>query len=237
MRLASTSARILSGGFASRAITNLRLWAATIAPQRGMCGQSPNDVPMRLPLCHAPAVHYMEEPIGGPGLRRYLDALATTRADGATKVARLKAVDIADDERWFPIGSLADTYETFRNLLTSDAAVQALPEVLADASFPSGQPPIFYGVTCGALTLEVELARLLCAGGAYVRFAGSDAKAKRIAADAARDLLQDRYEDFRVFHSDAAWTPWFFDVAWDSTWLLVDDANKEVTVFATTDTD
>ena len=114
--------------------------------------------------------------------------------------------------------------------------MHALPEVLVGAILPPGEPPAFDLETSGPLLLEGELAGLLSRGGAYVRFAGTDAEAKRLAADAARDLLQDRYEDFRVYFSCAVWTPWFDDVAWDATWLLVDDVNMEVTVLVTTDT-
>ena len=187
--------------------------------------------------CHARAVRYVEQSVDGPGVARYLEALAPTRKDGATKVVRLKAVDVADSAAWFRTGALIYEHETFRNLFTSEAAMHALPEVLVGSIFPSGEPPAFDLVTSGPLMLEGELAGLLSRGGAYVRFAGTDSEAKRLAADAARDLLQDRYEDFRVYFSYAAWSSWFDDIAWDATWVLVDDVNREVTILVTTDTD
>jgi hypothetical protein len=51
------------------------------------------------------------------------------------------------------------------------------------------------------------------------------------------ELVQDRHQDTRVFGSDDAWTPWFWNVAWDRTWILVDDRHREVTVLCVTDTD
>lgn len=182
-------------------------------------------------------MRYIEVTVEGEGLDRYLLALAPTRANGTTRVVRLKAVDIDDEVSWFPVGTIAEANETFRSLFLSETARAALPDVLEDTSFPYRDPPVFHQASSGALMLEGELAGILSRGGAYVSFAGPDAEAKRLAAGAANDLLQDRYEDFRVFFSDAPWTPWFFDIAWDATWLLVDDANHEVTIIASTDTD
>jgi len=51
------------------------------------------------------------------------------------------------------------------------------------------------------------------------------------------DLVGDRYEQFRVFQSEAPWTPWFFDIAWDHTWILADYERLEVSVLCKTDTD
>jgi hypothetical protein len=182
-------------------------------------------------------MRYSHVPVGGTGLDQYLQALAPTRANGGTVVCRLKATGMAEPSRWFSTATFADEHEAFRGLLTSDAAGSAMPDVVVGEVFPPGQPPVFHQVTSGALLLEGELAGMLSRGGAYVPYAGTDAEAKQLAAAAARDLLQDRYEDFRVFFSDVPWTSWFFDIAWDVTWLLVDDANHEVTIIVSTDTD
>jgi hypothetical protein len=57
-------------------------------------------------------------------------------------------------------------------------------------------------------------------------------------ATAATDALMcGRFEDFRVDVSHDAWTPWFFDGAWDATYVLTDMRNAEVTVLCLTDTD
>lgn len=50
-------------------------------------------------------------------------------------------------------------------------------------------------------------------------------------------LIGDRYEDVRVDLSHAAWTPWFRDVAWDTTIVVTDRGRREVTVLLATDSD
>lgn len=58
-----------------------------------------------------------------------------------------------------------------------------------------------------------------------------------MATAAVAAIIGDRYEDFRVDACHDAWTPWFFDVAWDHTLVLTDSATAEVTVLCITDTD
>ena len=59
----------------------------------------------------------------------------------------------------------------------------------------------------------------------------------RAVASRAVQLIGRRYEDIRVDESFAAWTPWFFEIAWDHTLVLTDYARAEVTVLCITDTD
>jgi hypothetical protein len=35
-------------------------------------------------------------------------------------------------------------------------------------------------------------------------------------------LFGDRFIEVEVFRSFAAWSPWFYDVAWDQTWIIID---------------
>lgn len=59
----------------------------------------------------------------------------------------------------------------------------------------------------------------------------------RTSAGACEAHFADRLEDVEVFHSYKPWSRWFYDVAWDSTWLLVDRRFQVVTILAVTDTD
>lgn len=178
---------------------------------------------------------YTEVNVGGPGLVEFLRALQPTRINGGTHVRRFKWTANPDD--WFTGGTSLQAYENFRTLLESRAARRAMPEVLVPSPFPTGSPPDFSGVAGGALGLDGDLATLLVLGGAYERFRGAQREAKQLARHAVEDLVQERYEDFSLYYTDEPWAPWFFDVAWDQTWILVDRRNAEVTIICTTDTD
>lgn len=178
---------------------------------------------------------YKQVSVDGPGLTEFLEALAPTRVQGGTHIRRFRWTGGPDS--WFCGGSNLHAYENFRTLLESKAARKAMPQVLEPSPFPVGSPPAFHGLAGGALGLDGDLATLLVLGGAYERFRGPQREAKRLACRAADNLIQDRYEDFSVYFSDEAWSPWFYDVAWDQTWILVDRRHAEATVIVTTDTD
>ena len=178
---------------------------------------------------------YREVEVTGDGLTGFLGALATTRVNGNTFVRRFRWTGDRDD--WWVMANNLQAYETWRRLFESEAARTAMPEVLEPSPFPSGKPPNFAMVSGGVLGLDGELAALLVLGGAYERFSGPHWMAKDIARRAEHDLVEDRYEDFSLYHSDEPWSPWFFDVAWDRTWILVDRRKAQVTVICTTDTD
>ena len=87
------------------------------------------------------------------------------------------------------------------------------------------------------MRFDGDLAALLVIGGAYRRFRGDWRTAKAVALRAADELLDGRLEDFAIFYSEEAWSPWFFDVAWDESWILLDEGHAEATIIVTTDTD
>ena len=178
---------------------------------------------------------YEPVPVGGAGLDRLLAALRATHANGGVLLARFRAVDV--DGPWFATGAIVFEDRSFRELLASAALRGALPELEVPDPYPVAAPPRFQQSWAGTLSLDGELARVLVQGGAYVSFPGTAAEAKALAAAAAHDLVGDRHEDFRVYGSTDAWTPWFRDVAWDLTWFLVDDRDREVTVLCVTDND
>ena len=82
-----------------------------------------------------------------------------------------------------------------------------------------------------------QWARCLVNGGAYRSFRGRPAEAEAITAAAVGELIGDRHEDCEVHGAEHAWTPWFFDVAWDRSWIIVDRRQQFVTVLFATGTD
>lgn len=178
---------------------------------------------------------YSEVPVTGPAVERFLAALATTRANGNTLLRRFRWSGVRDG--WFSTATNLSSFESFRQLLDSDAARRSVPELLEPFPFPSGEPPQFHPVSAGSIKLAGEWAALLVLGGAYKRFEGSEEEALGLAAAAVEELIEGRYEQVAVYYSYEPWSGWFFDVAWDQTWFLVDRDRGEVTLVCTTDTD
>jgi hypothetical protein len=90
----------------------------------------------------------------------------------------------------------------------------------------------------GTLTLDGELAAVLVqGGGAYERFEGEAEEAKHLCAAFTDLLVAGRHKDFKIYRSFTAWSPWFCDIAWDTTWACIDTRTNEITLICVTDTD
>ena len=88
-----------------------------------------------------------------------------------------------------------------------------------------------------SFTFAGELALSLYSGGAYHRSHGSGAEEMRLAEQTAHELIQDRFSEVSMFVSYAAWSGFFFDIAWDVTWILFDLRDRSIHILAATDTD
>ena len=46
--------------------------------------------------------------------------------------------------------------------------------------------------------------------------------------DFSGEIIGDRYDEFRLHISGVPWCPWFFDFAWDHTWIVTDLRDQRV---------
>ena len=185
------------------------------------------DAARRLRFHHRPDI--------GPACEGLLTLLRQTHINGG---AMLATFDVHDDQTaaWFASRNRFDELGFFAAFLASADLRGALPS-LFEGPDKHVRVPTFSEVFAGPYLIDGWLAGLLMAGGAYERFRGSPIEARTAAAAAAQEIMQGRYEDFVVYQCWDPWSPWFFDVAWDSTGLAIDLANKRVTLLAITDTD
>lgn len=182
------------------------------------------------------SVKWELSPIDEPDLDLYVDELASVMTNGGVQLGRWKAVEYSDVTHWFMSRNRLEEYELHRLLFSSASFNEALPDLKVPAQLDR-VPGALAEQWAGALTLDGTLAGLLVTGGAYGKFDRATVEAKEVAVRATRALMQDRFDDFRVDVSHSAWTPWFSDIIWDSTTVLTDTRNAEVTVLCVTDTD
>jgi hypothetical protein len=74
-------------------------------------------------------------------------------------------------------------------------------------------------------------------GGAYEHFTGSPTEAKRLGLAFVDALVGERHDDFKAYRSHQARAPWFYNIAWDVTRVLIDTRNGAVSLLCVTDTD
>jgi hypothetical protein len=116
-------------------------------------------------------------------------------------------------------------------LLQSDAVFNAFPELGKDPRVRA--EPKWEGMS--DLTFSGELAHSLRFGGAYRSIPTS--RAIMLADNLRQCLFQDRYDDICVLRSFTPWNSWFWDIAWDQTWFLLDKRMQRFYLLLLTDTD
>ncbi|GGU51343.1 hypothetical protein [Lentzea flava] len=166
--------------------------------------------------------------VSAPALDRYLEQLAATHVNGGYLIGRWRAVEHPGTVVRVDSGHLRSFFDD--QVVRDGLSELRIPAPLTDAL---GFEPQWAGSLC----LDGVLAGLIVTGGAYERYKGPAAEAKALAVAAVEALTQNRFADFRVDISTVAWTPWFYDIAWDHTLVLTDLANAELTVLCITDTD
>lgn len=174
------------------------------------------------------------QPVDGTpeALHAYMDELRRVNVNGGCFFARFQ-VSGDRDFNWFATRNRWDEIAFFSRFLTHPMVRGTLPEVTKDAAF--GDDIAFeWG---SSLILDGELARALVVGGAYKKFEGPARAAKEMGTQVCQALFGDRYLDIEVFRYWKAWSPWFHDVAWDSTCVVIDRRLQAVSVLVSTDTD
>ena len=81
------------------------------------------------------------------------------------------------------------------------------------------------------------LAWMLSSGGPYRQFSRGGTEAKRIGEEAAVEMLSGDYDQTLIYQSGTAWSDYFFEVAWDHTYVTLDRTRKIAHVILATDTD
>ncbi|MGN6626233.1 MAG: hypothetical protein ACTHLN_06410 [Tepidisphaeraceae bacterium] len=167
----------------------------------------------------------------GPAAESFLDAIRKTNSNGGAFFERFRLESNSTID-WFMCRNRWDYIEFPSRFLRSPAVARALPDV---CKAPIAED--FDFASEGAFTLSGELAQMLWMGGAYVKHEAGPGHAFNLAEDFRRELYGDRFDEVLVLRSYKAWSSWFFDVAWDTTWLIVDKRHRIVSVLCRTDTD
>jgi len=172
-------------------------------------------------------------PVSDPALDRYLEQVAAIHVKGGYVFSRWRAVEYSDTTAWYMARRKLDDYDLLHALFNNELVREGLAELLIPRPLPRAMG--FWEEWAGPLCLDGLLAGVIVTGGAYRKFTGSPREAKALGIAAAKALMQDRFEDFRLDTSSTTWTPWFNGIGDDHTYVLTDFANAEVTVLCVTD--
>ena len=88
-----------------------------------------------------------------------------------------------------------------------------------------------------AFSLGGCMAEALKWGGAYKKVNYNGVEIKKNSESAATELLNNNFDDTIVCVSNEPWCDFFFDVAWDFTWVVINTSNRNIHIILATDTD
>lgn len=167
---------------------------------------------------------------------RILDLVMALRETHMNGGAKLACFEVQHDgpAPWYWRSTDGTPDVDLSAFFTSTALMLALPELRMADGFQRGPAWAW----TGPFILDGQLTEVLVNGGAYNRYKGPPKDAKRLAEGFCDAIFGERYPDVnRTFYSSEAWSPWFSDVAWDSSWVILDDGEQRVWLLCVTDTD
>jgi hypothetical protein len=176
-----------------------------------------------------------------------------THVEDSSSLRRVGAIDafLAEVSRQYVNGGcLLYRFETLDPALLNFAQAGGVSRLLAafldrpavknalnDVKLASAKaiPPPFRPMS--SFELEGALTEILLGGGAYIRGMESDDDARRMSRAFVDALLGDHRRSSTVFALEGAWTRWFYDVAWDCSYLILDPLARAWWSLFMTDTD
>jgi hypothetical protein len=176
-------------------------------------------------------------------IAKVLNSLRTSHANGG---AFLSAVMIEEDPIFdhFASRNWLLKYQLLGRLLHRTEIRTSLRDLaITDAIDPPESPAESLVSLTDGFTKESpflfdgKLAWTLYEGGAYHKPQGDGRTEKELANSFCEALFQNRYAEIEFFSSHHAWTPWFQDVNWDWTAVLLDLRKRMMWILVLTDTD
>jgi hypothetical protein len=167
--------------------------------------------------------------VDDPRAERYSSAVRSTHVNGGIVIACFRPN---------PPVSVSDLLRGMAWLSVPHAFLQnaSVRHALADLAIPA---QVTLGDVCWQSSYELEggLVQTLVLGGAYESWEKRENDARTVARDFVDSLSEGRRLGLNAFRIPGAWTSWFFDVAWDSTYLVCHFDSDKWWLICSTDTD
>jgi hypothetical protein len=178
-------------------------------------------------------VAYWVEKLDDPHFTEFLTAFAQVYVNGGVVLRSFRATNgTAFDHALRHDNRTMD--QVFGAFLTRPSVASALPEL--QIHLPLERPPEFRWMS--AFGVEGDLTHMLLVGGAYERFRGTVEQARTLSRRFMEALFgEELHRVGWAGGSPTPWTPWFFDIAWDATFVLQDQQMKRFVLLCMTDTD
>jgi hypothetical protein len=123
------------------------------------------------------------------------------------------------------------------HLLRCFLEASSVRKAVPDLKIPYPLAPIPQYTWYGTYEFEGAITHLLLVGGAYKSAGLSEEQARSTSRAFVDALVGNARLQTSVYRINGAWTDWFFDVAWDATFVVYQPIARRWTLFCVTDTD
>ncbi|MFV0394085.1 MAG: hypothetical protein ACK5LC_06780 [Coprobacillaceae bacterium] len=163
-----------------------------------------------------------------------INKFALTHVNGGMQIHRYR-IDSNSDIQWYIHRNRLQEIEFLKNLLSHKDLVDFRNDLDITIKNPNKDRLISYHTDI--FSLVGSIARNLYQGGAYEHIECDDAW--NTAITYVEEAFQNRFDEVLFMNTSIFEEPgsWFYDVAWDYSWILVDKRYNRVTLISITDTD
>lgn len=176
-------------------------------------------------------IEYRLEQTSNPEFDRVVDAVKATHVNGGVLLRCLRPTTTAFDHAFH--NDLQGLHHLFRAFLESESLSRSVPEL--EISKPIEPFPEF--TTYSSYEFEGAIVSLLLSGGAYIDSKIEPKEARMMAVSFVDGMLADARGYAQVFRISGAWSGWFYDVAWDMSFAVLDPIARKWWLLCVTDTD
>jgi hypothetical protein len=123
------------------------------------------------------------------------------------------------------------------HLLRCFLEARSVREAVPELKIPNPLTPMPKYTWYGTYEFEGAVTHLLLVGGAYQSAGLNEEQARSMSRAFVDALVENARLQTSVYRISGAWTDWFFDVAWDSTFVVYQPGARRWALFCITDTD
>jgi hypothetical protein len=179
-----------------------------------------------------PDVDYKLAPSDDPRLEAVTNAVHASHVNGdAILRIFLPTSDVAFDT------AARSDLQGIDHLLRCFLEARSVRDAIPDLKIPYPLTPLPQYTWYGTYEFEGAVTHLLLVGGAYESAGLSEDQARSMSRAFVDALVGSARLQSSVYRISGAWTEWFYDIAWDATFVVYQPVARRWALFCATDTD
>ncbi len=178
-------------------------------------------------------VDYQLSDLNHPDVLRLVDVLETLYVNGDVILRSFEPIDpdLYDKAR---VSDLQGTDYVIKTFLRSPKVMATLGD---DIQMTEDDVENFQYVWQSVFEFEGSLNHMLALGGAYKSGFHIEDYIREVSRNFVNAIVPDGFLNTTVYRCSSAWTNWFYDIAWDRTFIIKNPVEKKWILLCTTDTD